>query len=67
VNVQPKAGEHESEVHGSASLHTSVCVPVHAPPMHWSSTVHALPSVHGAPSAFGGLEHSPVAVSQSAR
>ena len=35
-------------------------VPPHAPPVHASVCVQALPSLHGAPSGLGGFEHAPV-------
>jgi hypothetical protein len=35
--------------------------PVHAPDWHESPLVHESPSLHALPSAFGGLEHAPVA------
>jgi hypothetical protein len=38
---------------------------VHAPAWHVSLVVQALPSLQAAPFDFCGLEHTPVAVSQT--
>jgi len=37
---------------------------VHAPELHWSVCVQALPSLHALPSLFTGFEHAPLVGSQ---
>jgi hypothetical protein len=49
--------------HWSCALHTTGLLPVHVPVWQVSLCVHALPSVHAAPSAFAGLLHTPLVVS----
>jgi hypothetical protein len=44
----PVAGLHESAVHGLPSSMTAGA-PTHAPAVHWSAVVHALPSLHAVP------------------
>jgi hypothetical protein len=39
-------------------------MPVHVPPSQVSVRVHASPSLHGVLFGFGGLEQTPVIVSQ---
>jgi len=46
----------------SLAAHTTA-VPLHAPPVHTSFSVQALPSEHDVPSAFAGFEQTPVDVS----
>jgi hypothetical protein len=41
-------------------VQTTGSVPAHAPPWHASACVHALPSLHADPSAFGGFEQVPL-------
>jgi hypothetical protein len=50
--------------HWSGAAHVTGLAPAHAPAWHVSAWVHALPSLHEAPSAFAGLEHTPVLVLQ---
>src|SRR5207302_797941 len=50
--------------HWSDAAHVTGLAPVHVPAWHVSLCVHALPSLHAAPSAFVGLEHCPVLESQ---
>ncbi len=54
--VQPVAGTHESEVHGSRSSQSGDPVPLQLPPAQRSVTVHALPSSHA--SVLGTFEHA---------
>jgi hypothetical protein len=51
--------------HASSALHTTGLAPVHVPAWQVSVCVHASPSWHGDPLAFGTLEQSPVAGSQA--
>ena len=44
TNRQPPAGSQASSVHGLPSLHNRLLPPKHAPPLHFSPLVHALPS-----------------------
>src|SRR5262249_12042935 len=39
--------------------HVTGLLPTHAPAWHVSACVHAFPSLHAAPFAFGGSEHTP--------
>jgi hypothetical protein len=64
VCVTPPEGVHASVVHGLLSSVATLPVPVHVPAWQVSVAVHALPSLHDAPSALAGLEQLPVAVSQ---
>ena len=61
VWTTPPSGEHESAVQGLPSSMATGVPPPHAPVEQLSATVHALPSSHEAPSAFGGFEQMPVA------
>jgi hypothetical protein len=47
VFTHPRVGWHRSSVHGLLSLHESVVPGLHAPPLHVSAVVQALPSSHG--------------------
>jgi hypothetical protein len=67
VKTQPLAGLHESSVHALLSLQTTG-EPLHAPPLHESPLVHALPSEHALASLLvktqpvAGLQESSVQV-----
>jgi hypothetical protein len=50
--------------HWSLAAQVTGFEPVQAPAWHESAWVQALPSLHEAPSAFAGLVHAPVVVSQ---
>jgi hypothetical protein len=50
--------------HWSLAVHTTGFVPVQVPDWHVSVCVHALPSLHALPFAFGGFEQTPVVVLQ---
>jgi hypothetical protein len=45
--------------HGSLAVQITGSAPVHVPAWHVSVRVHALPSLHAAPSGFAGLEQVP--------
>lgn len=45
---QPLLGSHQSTVQVLPSSHTAGLTPLHAPPLHTSPLVQALPSLHGA-------------------
>ena len=47
--------------HWSLAPHVTGLAPMHAPAWHVSLWVHALPSLHKAPSALAGLLHAPLA------
>ena len=49
--------------HGSLAAHVTGFDPTHAPALHASVCVHALPSLQPVPSAAAGFEHAPVEVS----
>jgi hypothetical protein len=58
----PVTGLHwPTSKHCPSAVQTTGCVPVHTPPMHTSTLVQALPSVHGVPSALVGVEQVPFA------
>lgn len=57
----PLPGSHAATWHVSGAAQTTGLVPVQAPAWQVSVCVQALPSLHGVPSAFAGLEHVPVA------
>jgi hypothetical protein len=46
--------------HWSSAVHVTAVPGMHAPEWQVSLVVHALPSVHDAPSAFAGFEQTPV-------
>src|SRR5437867_6095995 len=50
--------------HASCALHTTG-LPAQTPPWHVSARVHRLPSLHALPFGFAGVEHEPVAGSQT--
>src|SRR5437899_2531951 len=50
--------------HWSEAVQVTGLLPVHTPLWQVSVCVQALPSVHGVPFVFGGLEHTPVVVLQ---
>jgi hypothetical protein len=55
----PVVGSHVPALwHWSCAVHVTL-VPVHAPLLHASLVVHALPSSHDVPSAFGEYVHCP--------
>jgi len=64
VWVQPLAGLQPSVVQTFPSSQFGAGPPTHAPALHVSFVVHALPSVQAVPFGFGGFEHVPVAESQ---
>jgi hypothetical protein len=64
VCVTPPEGVHASVVHGLLSSIATAPVPVQAPVWQVSVDVHALLSLHDAPSGLVGFEQLPVAVSQ---
>jgi hypothetical protein len=51
--------------HGSEAVHVTGLLPTQAPAWQVSVWVQALPSPQLVPSGVGGLEHAPVAVSQT--
>jgi hypothetical protein len=58
----PVLGSHApASWHWSEAVHTTGLAPTHAPAWQLSVCVHALPSVHAVPLAFGGLVQTPVA------
>jgi hypothetical protein len=61
VKTHPVAGLHVSVVQALPSLQTTG-EPPHVPPVQTSPLVQALPSLHPDPSAFAGLEQTPVPV-----
>jgi hypothetical protein len=57
----PDVGSHVPAVwHASIAMHATGLAPMHAPPMHLSMCVHALPSSQVTPSILAGFEHIPV-------
>ena len=62
----PVPGSHTpGSWHWSGAAQVTGLVPTQAPASHVSDCVHALPSLHVDPLAFGGFEQTPVAVSQT--
>ena len=56
----PVCGSHVPTTwHWSEALHVTGLAPVHTPAWHVSVCVHALPSLHEAPLALFGFEHTP--------
>src|SRR3990172_1871367 len=62
--MQPSASSHESCVQGFPSSHSGGRPPTQEPFAHWSVSVHASPSSHGA--VLAGLPHPPLPSHSSA-
>jgi hypothetical protein len=60
----PFTGLQRPTSHSPTGAQITTLPPLHAPAWHVSVWVHPSPSSHAAPSAFAGVEHTPVAALQ---